>query len=224
MGMAPVLARVAPAVPDPRSHHRRGGGDDRGFGRGDEQSATEERRIRNGAVFRLLQQLRRAGGQRHHQAGARRPRRRHREPDAVHPRLDQHLPAPGPRPTRTLRRPDALPHLRSLSVRPRSGRRDQRRRLGVPPEGGRHLAGRWRRAPGGGHRREPAEPPRRIRPRRSRAGDESHRSHGVVRRPGGSADLVQRRSHRDPGIGGAVESAQSRDDLDSPHWSSACCS
>ena len=54
LGVASLLAGMAPAVPDPRPHHRRGRGDDRGFGRGDEQSAAQERRIRHGAVFGVL--------------------------------------------------------------------------------------------------------------------------------------------------------------------------
>jgi hypothetical protein len=49
---------------------------------------------------------------------------------------------------------------------------------------GSYLASRWRRASGGRHRGEPTEPPRRVRARRTRAGDKSHGNHGAVRRAG----------------------------------------
>ena len=176
LGLAPLPAGVASAVPDPRPHHRRGRGDDRRLGRRDEQPAAEELRLRHGAGLRVLHDLRRAHGERHREPGAPlRPRRGDRERDAVDPGIDQHLSAPCARPARTLQRSDALARLRALPVGRRPGRRDERRRVGVPPEGGSHLASRWRRAPGGRHRREPPEPPRRVRARRTRAGDTTRR-------------------------------------------------
>ncbi len=67
LGVAPLPARVASAVPDPRPHHGRGRGDDRRLGRRDEQPAAEERRLRYGAGLGVLHELQRAHRERHRQ-------------------------------------------------------------------------------------------------------------------------------------------------------------
>ena len=59
VGVAAVPAGVAPAVLDPRPHHRRRGGDDRRLGRGDERPAAGELRVRHRAGRRHLHELRR---------------------------------------------------------------------------------------------------------------------------------------------------------------------
>ena len=74
-----------------------------------------------------------------------------------------------------------------------------------------------------GHRREPTEPPRRIRPRRTRAGDEPDRGHGVVRRAG-CAPFVRRafRSRPRHRLRSRTRSIPRRSR--SSRWSSGCCS
>ena len=143
-----------------------------------------------------------------------RPRRGDRERDDVDPRIDQHVPAPRPGSARTVQRPDARARLRAVPGGRRRGRRDERRGLGVPPEGRGHLAPRRRRAPGRRRRREPPEPPRRVRARRTGAGEVADAGHGAVRRTGCAAGLDQDRDGgADAGIGRPVEPAQPRDDL-----------
>ena len=70
LGLAALPARVASAVPDPRAHHRRRRGDDRGLGGRDEQPAAGERRLRYGAGRRVLHDLRRAHRERSSQASS----------------------------------------------------------------------------------------------------------------------------------------------------------
>ena len=72
LGVAPVSAGMASAVPDPGPHHRGGGRHHRGLGRRHEQSAAEERRIRHGPGLRRPSRRYDAhAGERHRQPGAR---------------------------------------------------------------------------------------------------------------------------------------------------------
>ena len=110
-----------------------------------------------------------------------------------------------------------------LPVGRQPGRRDERRRLGVPPDGRGHLARRWCRAPGGRHRREPPEPPRRVRARCTRAGRQPDGGHGFVRRPGRCAEL-DRQSRADARDGQRSRTRSTPRRSRSPRSSSACCS
>ena len=215
LGVAPLPPGMASAVPDPRPHHRRGGGDDRRLRRRDEHAAAEELRLRHGAGLRVLHDA----TTRTRRASSRRLEHRFGRVEVIENETQS---IPGSINTYQLRAQDphgpfSGPMLSLVSGRypvgRRRGRRDERRRLGVPLEGRRHLASRRRRAPGGRHRREPPEPPRRVRARRAGAGDEpdAESRRCSTRRAFRSSSIGHRRA--DPGLGRTVEPAQPRDDL-----------
>jgi hypothetical protein len=105
-----------------------------------------------------------------------RPRRGDRERDPVDPGIDQHLFGPGPRSRTDL---SAVRCSRSSPGATRSGADQVAVTSGVASAFHVRVGATWRsrrrRAPGGRHRGEPAEPPRRVRPRRARAGEKPHR-------------------------------------------------
>ena len=77
-----------------------------------------------------------------------RPRRRHREPDAHRPRLDQHLRPACPEPARPLRPADALARLGHFPAGAEPGGHDRRRGVRLRTRGRRRLA-HGRRRPAG---------------------------------------------------------------------------
>ena len=100
---------------------------------------------------------------------------------------------------------------------------DERRRLGFHLHGRRDLAGRRRRSPRGRHRREPPEPPRRVRARRTGTGEGADPGGRALRRPRRSAGLDRiAKCRRRPRSHRRTRSTRRRSR--SPHWCSGCCS
>ena len=150
-----------------------------GFGTAQDAAAFAGNDPRLGAEIATLQAPLRQG-------------RRHREQDAAGSRLGQYLPAACPEPERPLRPTDAVPRFRPLPDGNRPGRRHAWRRIGFQPQGRRHLESRRRISESCRHRREPTEPPRRVRPRSSWTGEVSECGHRALRRSGGESELDRR--------------------------------
>ena len=182
LGLAPLQARVAPAVPHPAPHRRGGGRRRRRLGRRGQHAAAGQRRVRHGPRPGDLQpvdaheQSRRRQSLAHVEAQIAALEHRFGTVQVIEnetfsvPGSHADVPAPVPGPARPLRRADAAAALGAL---PDRAGPDRRSRPALASElnlrGRRHLApGRQDRRR---HRAEPPEPARRVRAGPARAGD-----------------------------------------------------
>ena len=197
--LAPLQARVAPAVPDPAPHHRRGGGRRGRLGRRGQHAAGGQRRVRHGPRPRDLQP------DAHEQVVVGQPRSlwRRRSPRSS-------TPSARCRSSPTRRSPSPARRRRTSSgprtpMAPMAGRccscsrgttrpgrtRSPSRRAWRPSSTcrvGRHLVpGRQDRRR---HRAEPPEPARRVRARPARPGDAPDAGERPLRRIAQHAPLV----------------------------------